>query len=304
MDYEELRQLRCVRRRVGSRGGRPRQPPPPPQPGRRLPAGRQQQGPRPRPLVFPDNYITTCTSSARMQPSSPPKCQVSTWRRHPDPAGLRSSLALPRLRLGTAEKLPVLGFVTVPNASRHHRRSVRCSASRPVLGGRPQLEPQGRWCWTTQPRCSTVVRGRGNSLGSSGMETNLAPTMTVAGPATSGGPGWTEEPAAEAPQTQIKSTQFAAYQASNAGKPPFGEFRRARPLGSVPNGHVPPYPLGVESRRRRVSGPGRRRLRRRRPRRPLRRRSAGDRGRHVPKAERLQRRRSVAWFSKSSAVEA
>ena len=136
-------------------------------------------------------------------------------------------------------------------------------------------------------RVLRVVVNVGNSLGSSGIETNLAPTMTI-------GTGYFGRSSVAENLQPKHFTQWTqvAYNADAAE--PFGNFAGLTPW-ERPHGHVPPYPLASNLI---AEGPAPRSA------------AGGVRGRRVRPGRAASRRRprpsgsarrSAGWFSKSSA---
>ena len=136
------------------------------------------------------------------------------------------------------EKLcPVLGLVAVPNVSRG------IDAARAVLritgpghsAAIHSTDPRTIMDFGAAVRVLRVVVNVGNSLGSSGMETNLAPTMTIG----TGYFGRSSVAENLQPKHFVQWTQVA-YNAE--ASEPFGNFAGLTPW-EHPQGHVPPYPL-------------------------------------------------------------
>jgi acetaldehyde dehydrogenase/alcohol dehydrogenase len=147
------------------------------------------------------------------------------------------SLVVPEEPLAHEKLCPVLGLVTVPNAQRG------IDAARAVLriGGRGHSaaihssDPRTIMEYGASLEVLRVSVNAGNSLGSSGIETNLAPSMTV-------GTGYFGRSSVAdnlQPQHLVQWTRLA-YNSDPAE--PFGNFTGLIPW-SAPAGPVPPYPL-------------------------------------------------------------
>jgi acetaldehyde dehydrogenase / alcohol dehydrogenase len=147
------------------------------------------------------------------------------------------SLVVPEEPLAHEKLCPVLGLVTVPNAQRG------IDAARAVLriGGRGHSaaihssDPRTIMEYGASLEVLRVSVNAGNSLGSSGIETNLAPSMTV-------GTGYFGRSSVSdnlQPKHFVQWTRLA-YNSDPAE--PFGNFAGLIPW-SAPAGPVPPYPL-------------------------------------------------------------
>ena len=175
-------------------------------------------------------------------------------------------LVVPEEPLAHEKLCPILGFVTVANAEpRHRRRQVRAPHHRSrALGGHPQLEPEDDHglqrlgpgaARRRQRRQQPRQLGARDEPGADDDGRDRLLRAVLGG----------REPAAEAPDAVDPGrVQLRRQRAVR-------QLRRVHPVGASPRARAP-LPAGVESRRRRSGGPGRR------PRRPLRRRS-GDRPR-------------------------
>ncbi len=145
-------------------------------------------------------------------------------------------LVVPEEPLAHEKLCPVLGFVAVPNVSRG------IDAARAVLritgpghsAAIHSTDPRTIMDYGAAVRVLRVVVNVGNSLGSSGMETNLAPTMTIG----TGYFGRSSVAENLQPKHLAQWTQVA-YNASP--DEPFGNFAGLTPWERPP-GHVPPYP--------------------------------------------------------------
>ena len=202
-------------------------------------------------------------------------------------------LVVPEEPLAHEKLCPILGFVTVPNAEPRHRRCpVRAPHHRSrALGGHPQLEPEDDHGLLRLGAGARVVVNVGNSLGSSGIETNLAPTMTV-------GTGYFGRSSVAENLQPKHLTQWTQVAYNSDASEPFGNFAGLTPW-ERPHGHVPPYPLASNLV---AEGPAVRAgaALAGAPVDPYAGVPATGREAMTPEAERL-REGSVAWFSKSSA---
>ena len=146
-------------------------------------------------------------------------------------------LVVPEEPLAHEKLCPVLGLVRVPNAQRG------IAAARAVLriGGRGHSaaihssDPATVLAYGAAVDVLRVSVNAGNSLGSSGIETNLAPSMTIG----TGFFGRSSVGENLQPQHLVQWTRLA-YNADAAE--PFGSFTGLIPWES-PAGPVPPYPV-------------------------------------------------------------
>lgn len=155
-------------------------------------------------------------------------------------------LAMPEEPLAHETLCPVLGLLRVPSAQRGiaaakavlritgagHSAAIHSTDPATILGYSAALPVL---------RVSVNV---GNSLGSSGFETNLAPSMTIG----TGFPGRSSAGANLAPEHLVNQT-IIAYNADSLV--PFADFTGLDPWHRSPEGAVPPYPRasnGLDSR--------------------------------------------------------
>ncbi|MGE5135512.1 MAG: aldehyde dehydrogenase family protein [Gemmatimonadota bacterium] len=146
-------------------------------------------------------------------------------------------LVVPEEPLAHEKLCPVLGLVRVPNAQRG------IAAARAVLriGGRGHSaaihssDPATVLAYGAAVEVLRVSVNAGNSLGSSGIETNLAPSMTIG----TGYFGRSSVGENLQPQHLVQWTRLA-YNADPAE--PFGVFTGLEPWES-PDGPVPAYPV-------------------------------------------------------------
>ena len=145
-------------------------------------------------------------------------------------------LVVPEETLAHEKLCPVLGLVSVPNVEQG------IQAARALLritgGGHSAVihstDPATIMSYSTQIPVYRVVVNVGNSLGSSGITTNLAPTMTV-GTGFFGGSSLGEN---LEPKHLVNWTRIAY---NSDASEPFGDFTSLSPW-KAPVGHVPPYP--------------------------------------------------------------
>jgi acetaldehyde dehydrogenase / alcohol dehydrogenase len=147
------------------------------------------------------------------------------------------SLVVPEEPLAHEKLCPVLGLVTVPTAQRgvDTARAVLRIAGRGHSAAIHSSEPRTIMEFGAAVEVLRISVNAGNSLGSSGIETSLAPSMTVG----TGYFGRSSVGENLEPKHLVQWTRLA-YNSDPAE--PFGNFSGLIPWES-PAGPVPPYPL-------------------------------------------------------------
>ncbi len=145
-------------------------------------------------------------------------------------------LVVPEEPLAHEKLCPVLGLVAVPSIDRgiEAARAVLRISGPGHSAAIHSTNPRTIMDYGAAVRVLRVVVNAGNSLGSSGIETNLALTMTVG----TGYFGRSSMAENLQPKHLTQMTQVA-YNAS--ADEPFGNFAGLTPW-EQPHGHVPPYP--------------------------------------------------------------
>jgi acetaldehyde dehydrogenase / alcohol dehydrogenase len=146
-------------------------------------------------------------------------------------------LVVPEEPLAHEKLCPILGFVTVANASRgiDAARSVLRITGPGHSAAIHSSNPRTIMDYSASVRVLRVVVNVGNSLGSSGIETNLAPTMTI-------GTGYFGRSSVAENLQPKHLTQWTQVAYNSDASEPFGNFAGLTPW-ERPHGHVPPYPL-------------------------------------------------------------
>ena len=167
------------------------------------------------------------------------------------PAGTRVLLApfeevVPEEPLAREKLCPVLGLVRVPSAERGiaAARAVLRLSGRGHSAAVHSTDPQVILAYSAAVEVLRVAVNVGNSLGSAGLETNLAPSMTIG----TGFFGRSSVAENLHPGHLVQWTRLA-YNSDPAE--PFGDFTGLSPW-QVPAGPVPPYP--VASNQREIGG--------------------------------------------------
>ncbi len=210
------------------------------QAGRRLPARARASGTR-CPGCCSPAAGSTSASSARTRPGSRPR------RASGCPASTRVLLApfdlvVPEEPLAHEKLCPVLGLVRVPSA----RRGIDAARAVLRLSGRGHsaaihsTDPQVIMEYGAAVEVLRVAVNVGNSLGSAGLETNLAPSMTIG----TGFFGRSSVAENLHPSHLVQWTRLA-YNSDPAE--PFGDFTGLTPW-QAPAGPVPPYPVASNQR--------------------------------------------------------
>jgi acetaldehyde dehydrogenase/alcohol dehydrogenase len=145
-------------------------------------------------------------------------------------------LVVPEEPLAHEKLCPVLGFVAVPNVHRG------LDAARAVLritgpghsAAVHSSNPRTIMDYSAAVRVLRVSVNVGNSLGSSGIETNLAPTMTI-------GTGYFGRSSVAENLQPKHLTQWTQVAYNASPDEPFGNFAGLTPW-ERPVGHMPPYP--------------------------------------------------------------
>ncbi|HLN05244.1 MAG TPA: aldehyde dehydrogenase family protein [Acidimicrobiales bacterium] len=145
-------------------------------------------------------------------------------------------LVVPEEPLAHEKLCPVLGLVAVPNVHRG------IDAARAVLritgpghsAAIHSTNPRTIMDYSAAVRVLRVVVNVGNSLGSSGMETNLAPTMTI-------GTGYFGRSSVAENLQPKHLAQWTQVAYNSSTDEPFGNFAGLTPW-EHPHGHMPPYP--------------------------------------------------------------
>ena len=145
-------------------------------------------------------------------------------------------LVVPEEPLAHEKLCPVLGLVSVPNV---HRGIEAARAVLRITGpghsaAIHSTNPSTIMDYSAALRVLRVVVNVGNSLGSSGLETNLPPTMTIG----TGYFGRSSVAENLQPKHLVQWTQVAY---NSSADEPFGNFAGLTPW-EQPHGHVPPYP--------------------------------------------------------------
>jgi acyl-CoA reductase-like NAD-dependent aldehyde dehydrogenase len=164
-------------------------------------------------------------------------------------------LVVPEEPLAHEKLCPVLGLVTVPNVHRG------IDAARAVLritgpghsAAIHSKNPSTIMDYSAAVRVLRVVVNVGNSLGSSGIETNLAPTMTI-------GTGYFGRSSVAENLQPKHLAQWTQVAYNSSAEEPFGNFAGLTPW-ERPRGHVPPYPyasnlVGADGPVARAGSPG------------------------------------------------
>jgi acyl-CoA reductase-like NAD-dependent aldehyde dehydrogenase len=168
------------------------------------------------------------------------------------PVGTRVLLApfedvVPEEPLAHEKLCPVLGLVRVPSAERGiaAARAVLRLSGRGHSAAIHSSDPQVIMAYSAAVEVLRVAVNVGNSLGSAGLETNLAPSMTIG----TGFFGRSSVAENLHPKHLVQWTRLA-YNSDPAE--PFGDFTGLSPW-RVPAGPVPPYPV-ASNQREMVSG--------------------------------------------------
>jgi acetaldehyde dehydrogenase/alcohol dehydrogenase len=154
-------------------------------------------------------------------------------------------LVVPEEPLAHEKLCPVLGLVRVPSA----RRGIDAARAVLRLSGRGHSaaihsrDPRVIMEYGAAVEVLRVAVNVGNSLGSAGLETNLAPTMTIG----TGFFGRSSVAENLHPSHLVQWTRLA-YNSDRAE--PFGDFTGLTPWQAPagPNGTVPPYPVASNQR--------------------------------------------------------
>ena len=152
------------------------------------------------------------------------------------------NLVVPEEPLAHEKLCPVLGLVRVPSA----RRGIDAARAVLRLSGRGHSaaihssDPRVIMEYGAAVEVLRVAVNAGNSLGSAGLETNLAPTMTIG----TGFFGRSSMAENLHPSHLVQWTRLAY----NSGRAePFGDFTGLIPW-QAPAGPVPPYPVASNQR--------------------------------------------------------
>ena len=152
-------------------------------------------------------------------------------------------LVVPEEPLAHEKLCPVLGVVTVPSAERGiaAARAVLRLSGRGHSAAIHSTDPRVIMAYSAAVEVLRVAVNVGNSLGSAGLETNLAPSMTIG----TGFFGRSSVAENLHPKHLVQWTRLA-YSCDPAE--PFGDFAGVIPW-QAPAGAVPPYPIPSNSDR-------------------------------------------------------
>ena len=151
-------------------------------------------------------------------------------------------LVVPEEPLAREKLCPVLGLVRVPSA----RRGIDAARAVLRLSGRGHsaaihsTDPQVILEYGAAVEVLRVAVNAGSSLGSAGLETNLAPTMTV-------GTGFFGRSSAGGNLQPGHLVQWTRLAYNRDPAEPFGDFAGLNPW-QAPAGPVPPYPVASNQR--------------------------------------------------------
>ena len=163
-------------------------------------------------------------------------------------------LVVPEEPLAREKLCPVLGLVRVPSA----RRGIDAARAVLRLSGRGHsaaihsTDPQVIMEYGAAVEVLRVAVNVGNSLGSAGLETNLAPTMTI-------GTGFFGRSSAAENLHPSHLVQWTRLAYNRDPAEPFGDFAGLDPSipWQAPAGPVPPYPVASNQRDARPPAAGR-----------------------------------------------
>jgi len=158
-------------------------------------------------------------------------------------------LVVPEEPLAHEKLCPVLGLVRVPTA----RRGIDAARAVLRLSGRGHsaaihsTDPRVIMEYGAAVEVLRVAVNVGNSLGSAGLETNLAPTMTI-------GTGFFGRSSVAENLHPGHLVQWTRLAYNRDPAEPFGDFTGLRPWRAGRKGPVPPYPVASNQRERPPDG--------------------------------------------------
>jgi len=152
-------------------------------------------------------------------------------------------LVVPEEPLAHEKLCPVLGLVRVPTARRgiDAARAVLRLAGRGHSAAIHSTDPQVIMDYGAAVEVLRVAVNVGNSLGSAGLETNLAPTMTI-------GTGFFGRSSVAENLHPSHLVQWTRLAYNRDPAEPFGDFNGLVPR-QTPAAPVPPYPVASNQRR-------------------------------------------------------